>query len=318
MAYIKYICLVFALFLHEGASAQADTGRSVVGLYFFDGPSVVFEFNARTYASALPLKDSIYIEFTDLDLLEGAAHPDTWAKEGWTMLRSGPERFQIRKKIEDFKDKPNWLLRLLSAEMGMAAPDSVLLKYNIEAWSELKNPNILDPAEAENGNVLFQLNGFTDRERVILAGSFNQWNEEALSMRKTADGWALRLQLNPGIYHYKFIADGEWMHDPANKESIENEHNTLNSILEVGLQVRFYLPGFTDAQNVILAGSFNNWNEEALRMQKTEAGWAIDLSLTSGKHKYKYIVDGNWMLDPKNQRVERDRSGNENSVLLVK
>lgn len=318
MTYKRYFCLFASLFLYAAAFAQVDSSQSAVARYFFDGPNITCEFDARTYASALLLKDSIYVEFTDLNLLEGITHPETWSKEGWTMVQIGPEQFQIRKNIEDFKDKPNWLLRLLSAEMGVAAPDSVLLKYNIEAWSELKNPNIVDPVETETGNVLFQLHGFTHKKQVILTGSFNHWNEKALKMHKTADGWTLRLQLNPGLYHYKFIADGEWMHDPNNKESVENEYNTLNSVLEVGQLVRFYLPGFPDAKNVILAGSFNHWNTQALHLRKTELGWAIDLSLLSGKHKYKYIVDGQWILDPGNQRVERDREGNENSVILVK
>jgi hypothetical protein len=319
MAYQKYVCLFMAIYLSAaGVSAQSDSVQSAVGRYFFDGPCIAFEFDPHTYASALRAKDSIYVEFTDLNLLEGITHPESWSKEGWSMVKSGPEQFQIRKNLTDFKDKPNWLLRLLSANMGNAAPDSVLLRYNIEAWSEFKNPNIVDPVETEAGNVLFQLKGFTHKKQMILTGSFNHWDEKALPMRKTADGWALRLQLQPGLYHYKFIADGEWMHDPGNKESVINEYNTLNSILEVGQSVRFYLRGYPDAQKVILAGSFNHWDKEALRMQKTDLGWAIELTLKNGKHKYKYIVDGKWILDPGNQRTERDREGNENSVLLVK
>ncbi len=51
---------------------------------------------------------------------------------------------------------------------------------------------------------------------------------------------------------------------------------------------------------VILTGSFNNWDEQQLKMKKTDSGWSKTLILPGGKHHYKFIVDGEWKVDPEN------------------
>lgn len=50
---------------------------------------------------------------------------------------------------------------------------------------------------------------------VLLAGDFTKWQEEALPMKQTRkDLWQKTLELEPGIYHYRFIVDGRWQNDP--------------------------------------------------------------------------------------------------------
>ena len=61
-----------------------------------------------------------------------------------------------------------------------------------------------------------------------------------------------------------------------------------------------------DAEKVILSGSFNNWSEDALKMKKTDFGWTLNLTLTGGKHHYKFIVDNEWITDPVNPVKEYD------------
>jgi pullulanase len=47
--------------------------------------------------------------------------------------------------------------------------------------------------------------------KVTIAGSFNGWNMDANVMERQADGtWAVTLELDPGMYEYKFVADGNW------------------------------------------------------------------------------------------------------------
>ncbi|MFT3912312.1 MAG: glycogen-binding domain-containing protein [Ferruginibacter sp.] len=78
--------------------------------------------------------------------------------------------------------------------------------------------------------------------------------------------------------------------------------------------VQFYLRGNLEAKRVILAGSFNNFSPTALRMEKIESGWVAFVVLTPGKYWYKFIVDGNWIIDPDNNLREGDGEGNTNSV----
>ena len=137
-------------------------------------------------------------------------------------------------------------------------------------------------------------------------------------MIKVDDGWELTLQINPGEYQYRFIVDGNWMEDPNNPNKTPNEFGEYNSVLDIKKEITFFLYDHADAQNVILSGSFNNWNEHDLKMTKTEEGWTYTIPLSGGKHHYKFIVDGNWMLDPENPVKEYDQSSHINSVYMVR
>jgi CubicO group peptidase (beta-lactamase class C family) len=80
----------------------------------------------------------------------------------------------------------------------------------------------------------------------------------------------------------------------------------------------FRLKGFPDARMVVLAGSFNKWNTSQTLFAREGNEWVSRIDLAPGKHTYKFIVDGEWMVDPNNTVTEDDGSGNINSVLVVK
>ena len=79
----------------------------------------------------------------------------------------------------------------------------------------------------------------------------------------------------------------------------------------------FRLKGYADASIVVLAGSFNNWNQTQYTFGREGDEWVCRFDLEPGKHAYKFIVDGNWLLDPTNPNTEDDDYGVKNNVLLV-
>jgi Glycogen recognition site of AMP-activated protein kinase len=318
---MKYYFLIVTYLLGiDFISAQKDTVRMAEGRFFWDDGLVVFEFNEQGYAQALTRSDSQYVAFSDLNLLGAIREPDltTWQQEGWQLRAKPNGYYQLCKPITNFKDQPNWLLRLLAQGANTNNPDSLVVAYKAAGWYALEAERMTQQITSDSGNVVFRLNGFTEAQQVILSGSFNLWNESALHMHRTAWGWELRLNLTPGEYEYKFIADGIWMEDPVNPDHVMNQHGTLNSILNVHRMIRFTLKDFKEAERVFLTGPFNNWNPTATPMLLTPDGWVIDIPLTNGKHLYKFVVDGQWMTDPRNKRQEEDRDGNVNSVILVR
>lgn len=78
------------------------------------------------------------------------------------------------------------------------------------------------------------------------------------------------------------------------------------------------LKGHNGARIVAVAGSFNDWNQSQVLCGQEEGDWVCRLDLAPGKYTYKFIVDGDWMLDPNNSATETDERGHENSVLEVK
>jgi len=67
----------------------------------------------------------------------------------------------------------------------------------------------------------------------------------------------------------------------------------------------------------VLSGSFNFWNDHALPMVRVPGGWALYLYLREGTHAYKFVVDGQWILDPSNPVVRTDGAGNKNSFMSI-
>ena len=79
----------------------------------------------------------------------------------------------------------------------------------------------------------------------------------------------------------------------------------------------FKLRGYAHANLVVLAGTFNNWDQSQYVFGREGDEWVCRIDLEPGKHAYKFIVDGNWILDPGNAVTEEDAAGNVNSVLVV-
>lgn len=67
-------------------------------------------------------------------------------------------------------------------------------------------------------------------------GDNNQWRPTSLRMvgNPAAGLWKKRLVLRPGRYEYKYVVDGNWMHDPEAGENVPNIYGSLNSVVEVG------------------------------------------------------------------------------------
>lgn len=163
---------------------------------------------------------------------------------------------------------------------------------------------------------IFELQGFANAREVFVSGDFNAWNPRELPMKFENGKWTLPYVLAPGNYFYKYIVDGQWIIDPQNALSTyQNEGE--NSVKIVKPNYTFQLSGFSDAKDVRLSGSFINWSEPGLRMQRVNNRWLISVNLEPGKHLYKFIVDGKWMVDPDNPLYEENEHSTGNSFLWI-
>jgi hypothetical protein len=82
--------------------------------------------------------------------------------------------------------------------------------------------------------------------------------------------------------------------------------------------VRFDLTA-PDAHAVAVAGSFNGWRPESMRMVRGTGGlWSVTVPLPIGEHRYQFVVDGErWVPDPLAQALVDDGFGGRNSVIVV-
>jgi hypothetical protein len=89
------------------------------------------------------------------------------------------------------------------------------------------------PPPSLKGNTTFRLKGYSKADLVILSGTFNNWNQSQFVFAREGEEWVCRIDLEPGKYAYKFIVDGNWILDPANSVTEEDEAGNVNSILVV-------------------------------------------------------------------------------------
>ena len=72
-------------------------------------------------------------------------------------------------------------------------------------------------------------------------------------------------------------------------------------------------------REVHLVGDFNRWtlSNDSLLWQKEEGVWQKRIFLVPGHHRYKFVVDGQWVTDPGNDHIEPNPYGGMDSVLDV-
>ena len=99
----------------------------------------------------------------------------------------------------------------------------------------------------------------------------------------------------------------------------KNQKKVVKKIKKPVLKkVKFVFDSF-EANQVAVAGDFNDWDAGSLPMRKDRKKiWEKGITLKPGRYEYKFVVDGNWTSDPKNDNRTVNSMGSENSVIEVK
>ena len=88
--------------------------------------------------------------------------------------------------------------------------------------------------------------------------------------------------------------------------------------MSVAKRIEFVISA-PNANWVGVAGDFNSWNPAGLTAKKDNKGiWRASASVPTGTYEYKFVIDGNWISDPRCSRRSVNSFGSENSVLVVK
>lgn len=88
---------------------------------------------------------------------------------------------------------------------------------------------------------------------------------------------------------------------------------SLLAIVAAKNQVVFHLDA-PAAKEVSIAGDLTGWSTPK-KLAKGKNGWNISFDLApDARFEYKFIVDGNWILDPGNKKMLANGVGGENSV----
>lgn len=171
-------------------------------------------------------------------------------------------------------------------------------------------------------------------KEVCISGNFNNWSKEGVYMEPLGDevfvlSQPLSIFKDELTWDFKYLVNGKfWAEpDPSFRDHVVSGTQPdgspsyflqLNTFTADPMgNTMFRLPGHTEAREVIVTGSFNNWNNHNLVMNKTQNGWNLAVDLEPGYHQYKFIVDGNYITDPFNDNLVKHQELDLVSVLRV-
>lgn len=261
-------------------------------------------FISRYDLSDLALKEFMRKGFTD-----------SLTKLGWTIEMNNRTGFMLSKPIGVYNDVGNRADKIVFAEKFPSFAERFPIVSSKVRYGFNRFRNKFPFAVNEN-SVTFFLRGNINARRVMLSGSFNDWSISASPMQRVDSGWITSLKLSPGKYWYKFIVDGDWTIDKDNL-LIENDGLGNDNSVFYKPNYIFKLNGYKNAKRVYLSGSFNEWRRRELEMTRTESGWQVPVYLADGTHRYRFVVDNDWIADPDNPDRYPNEYGEYNSVVRL-
>jgi len=84
----------------------------------------------------------------------------------------------------------------------------------------------------KKGSITFSVVAPNGAKEVGIAGDFTSWKPLAMKKQKTGR-FAVAVALQPGVYEYRFIIDGQWMADPDHNHWAQNPFGTFNSVAQI-------------------------------------------------------------------------------------
>jgi hypothetical protein len=286
----------------QTATMTVRNGKMYIGVGKGIQPPALDSFIRKYDLSELALRDFIW---------KGIG--DSLRKQGWAIEVENDFVIIISKSLQALDEINDPARRIMmsggeSNDLKFPAIRNIRIGYN---RTRNRGDFII-----KDSMVMFFLPGHGNAGKVMLAGSFNNWSPEDIPMKRTDNGWIAGVKLIPGKHWYKFVVDGEWITDPENRNNENDGRGNTNSVYYYANTV-FRLAGYRDSKKVFISGSFNNWKEKEIEMQRTPTGWELPVYLADGTHTYRYIADGTWLTDPANPEKFPNEFNEFNSVVHI-
>jgi chromosome partitioning protein len=117
----------------------------------------------------------------------------------------------------------------------------------------------------------------------------------------------------------KPIASSMSVRVPEKRESVLSAQEEIEKSFELNIKEVTFAMESSAAQDIYIAGDFNGWEmNDGSRLVRGENGcWEKRVKLPHGRYRYKFVVDGEWTIDSKNQEREINAFGSFDSVMEI-
>jgi chromosome partitioning protein len=107
---------------------------------------------------------------------------------------------------------------------------------------------------------------------------------------------------------------------PEKRETILPPEEKIEKSFELDMKEVTFAMESSAAKDIYVAGDFNDWKiSDESRLARGENGcWEKRVKLPHGRYRYKFVVDGEWTTDSKNEAREINAFGSFDSVMEIK
>lgn len=206
---------------------------------------------------------------------------------------------------------------------SMYAADTILVPIDLSYFSfnginnVYRVTSLLNAEIGRDPSIYFVMNIYDSRSNFA-----KQLRDEA---EKRIGPYLLPTRIRSSVRLREAAREGKTIfeYDPKSTAALDF-YNLTSEIVYAGKRsedaaVREFILEAPDAGAVYVLGDFNDWEKsEANRLVKLENGeWAGHFTMKKGQYRYKFLVDDNWITDPRNPAMEKNVFGTVDSVLQV-
>ncbi len=128
---------------------------------------------------------------------------------------------------------------------------------NLSFW---KGGQHYDVLLKQSNKKTYQLSYTGDAESAKVKGEFNAWNADNTILEKKGSSFSSTLLLNPGVYQYLFVIDGEEVIDPSNPDSVSNGMGGWNSVINLPRPDKNSIPWLSTKESSALTVTLQSSN----------------------------------------------------------
>ena len=106
---------------------------------------------------------------------------------------------------------------------------------------------------------------------------------------------------------------------PAKRGNVLSRQEKIEKSIELDVKEVIFALESSAAKDIYVAGDFNDWQiNDGSKLARGENGfWEKRMRLPHGRYRYKFVVDGEWTEDSKNQAREINAFGSFDSVMEI-
>jgi len=163
--------------------------------------------------------------------------------------------------------------------------------------------------------------------KVFIAGDFNNWCHDTHQMKESNGIYEIELELQKGIYQYKFVVDGHFVTDENAEDYTADNFGGLNSLVIIGKpedinslhRVTITYKPERIVKSIHLVGAFNSWNKcQDIMMPDLYGNYTKTIYVRAGVYHYKLLINNNnWTHNPEAEENIEDGTGGKESVITV-